>query len=365
MRIMCLSNMYPGPDDPDYGAFVATMCTALESEGHTVDRVVIDHRRSGRLRTPAKYVGLLARALRAARRCDVIYAHYLFPTGAIAAIAGTLFRRPWVLTAHGGDVRNLRSAPVRLMTRPALTRARGVIAVSRFLAGSLVTEVGVNRQIDVINMGVDTTRFRPGGRDAARRALGVPTEACVVLAVGGLTERKNPVRLLDAVGPLLEGHPEMRLVYVGHGPLRADLERRIAERGVTDRVTLTGAVDNAAVAEWMAACDVLALPSIIEPLGIVALEAMASGRPVVATKNGGTAEIIGDAGVLIDPLDPDDIRWGITRVLDGGPDEATCVHQAERHSVATQARRVAEVLRRAVGPRTAGPTASAPATPDD
>lgn len=349
MRIMCLSNMYPGPQDPDYGAFIATMCSALEAEGHTVDRVVIDHRRSGRLRTPAKYLGLLARALRRARRSDVIYAHYLFPTGAIAALAGTLFRRPWVLTAHGGDVRNLRSGPVRLLTRPALTRARGVIAVSGFLAGSLITEAGINRQIDVINMGVDTSRFRPGGRDAARRSLGVPETAHIVLAVGGLTERKNPLRLLDAVHPLLEDRPDLRLVYVGHGPLRAELERAIADRGIAHRVVLTGAVDHTVVAEWMAACDVLALPSTVEPLGIVALEAMASGRPVVATRNGGTAEIIGDAGVLIDPLDPADIRWGIARALDGGPDEATCVRQAETYSVAVQAARVAEVLRRAAG----------------
>lgn len=351
MRIMCLSNMYPGPADPDYGAFIATMCTALEAEGHEVDRVVIDHRRSGRRQTPAKYLGLLVRALRRARRCDVIYAHYLFPTGAIAALTGTVLRRPWVLTAHGRDVRNLRSRPVRMLTRPAIRGARGVIAVSRFLAGGLIVEAGINRPVDVINMGVDTTRFRPGNRSAARRALGVADDTRVVLAVGGLTARKNPLRLLDAVEPLLVERPEMRLVYVGHGPLRGDLEREVAERGLEDHVTLTGAVDNATVADWMAACDVLAMPSTVEPLGIVALEAMASGRPVVATKVGGPSEIIGDGGVLIDPLDTDDIRWGIARVLDGGPDEATCVRQAELNSVTIQARRVAEVLRRAMGYR--------------
>ena len=67
---------------------------------------------------------------------------------------------------------------------------------------------------------------------------------------------------------------------------------------------MPGAVPNAAVADWMAAADVLAIPSLVEPLGVVALEAMASGRPVAATRIGGTAEVVGRAGTLVDPLDP-------------------------------------------------------------
>lgn len=350
LRIMCLSNMYPGPADPDYGAFVATMCTALEADGHDVRRVVIDHRRAGRLRTPLKYLGLLARALRAARGVDVIYAHYIAPTGVIAAVVGTIFRRPWVITAHGGDVRNLRSPRVRRLSQRALRRAGGVIAVSRFLAEDIATVGGVTGPIDVINMGVDTTRFRPRDRAEARRECGIPADAAVVLAVGGVTERKNPLRLLEAVAPLMDERPDLRLVYVGHGPLEGALQAAIAKRGLDDRVIRTGAVDGATVARWMTACDLLALPSTVEPLGIVALEAMASGRPVVATRVGGTAEILGDAGVLVDPGDVADIRRGVVSMLDAPPDAAVCVRQATRFDVTTQAERVTEVLRRAVRP---------------
>ncbi len=352
LRIMCLSNMYPGPEDPDYGAFVATMSAALEAEGHHVDRVVISHRRGGRLRTPAKYLGLLARALAHTRRTDVIYAHYMVPTGVIAAVCGRVLRRPWVVTAHGGDVANLRSRPIRTGSRFALRRAGGVIAVSDYLADGIRTGIPTNRHIDVINMGVDTQRFRPGDRTAARRRLGLPERCRVLLAVGGLTERKNPLRLLDAAAPLMDEHPDLRLVYVGHGPLRETLQEAVAERGLTGRVILTGAVDNTAVAEWMAACDVLALPSTVEPLGIVALEALASGRPVVATRVGGTSEVIGECGVLVDPTDPADIRRGIVRMLDAPPDPQMCARQAARHSVAVQARRGAGVLPRATDPDT-------------
>ncbi len=347
LRIMCLSNMYPGPDDPDYGAFIATMCDALEARGNRVDRVVIDRRAGGRLRTPVKYLSLLVRALRHARRADVVYAHYLFPTGMIACITGTVFRRPWVVTAHGRDVRNLDSGPILRLSRPGVARARGVIAVSHFLAGDLVAALGLTREIDVINMGVDTERFRPTDRGAARRALGLPEDIHLILAVGGLTERKNPLRLLAAAESLMHDHPGLRLAFVGQGPLRDSLQRAIDQRGLSDRVILTGAVDNAAVASWMAACDVLALPSTVEPLGVVALEALASGRPVVATRVGGTGEVIGSAGVLVDPTDVEGIARGLAHVLGTPPAEESCVREAARNSVSVQAGHVERVLRRA------------------
>ena len=107
MRILCLTNMYPGPGEPDYGAFVRDMCDALEDRGHDIRRAVIDTRAAGPINTPRKYGRLAGGAAAAARWADVIYAHYLFPTGAIAAMAGRASRRPWVVTAHGGDVANL------------------------------------------------------------------------------------------------------------------------------------------------------------------------------------------------------------------------------------------------------------------
>lgn len=349
LRIMCLSNMYPGPADPDYGAFVATMCDALERTGHEVERVVIDRRAGGRLRTPAKYAGLLLRALRSARACDVLYAHYLFPTGAVAMIAGRLARRPWVLTAHGRDVRNLAMPRIRRLTAPALRGASAIIAVSRYLAGELAASGLLTPQVEVIDMGVDTARFRPGDRIAARESLGIPIEGPLIVAVGGLTERKNPERLVQAFARIRETRPDARLALVGQGPLADALRRRIAAMDLSDHVVLPGAVPNDAVVRWMTAADLLAIPSTVEPLGVVALEALACGRPVVATRVGGTAEVVGAAGTLVDPLDVGSIAAAIARVLDDPPDEATCVAAAAAHAVDVQAARVARVLARAAG----------------
>ncbi len=350
LRILCLSNMYPGPDAPDYGAFVATMCAALERQGHEVTRTVIDTRSRGAIHTPVKYAGLARRAVAPARAADVIYGHFLFPTGAVAALAGRLAHRPWVLTAHGADVRNLTSATIRGCSAPGIGGAAAIIAVSRYLADQL-RATGVNLPpVRIADMGVDMTRFVPGDRRSARARLGLAPDGPLVVAVGGLTERKNPLRLLQAVRRVRHDLPDVRLAFVGDGPLREAVRAGIALEGLRGAVTLAGTLPHDQVGAWLAAADLLALPSTVEPLGVVALEAMASGRPVVATRIGGTAEVVGRAGVLVDPLDPAAIADGIRRVLAAPPSVAVCRQMAAAHSVDRQAARVAAILADAITP---------------
>lgn len=348
MRILCLSNMYPGPDAPDYGAFVATMCDALERLGHSVDRQVINTRTHGLTATPRKYMGLTRRAMRAAQSADVIYAHYLFPTGAIAALAGRRAKIPWVVTAHGGDVRNLDRPLVGRLSGPGVRDAHSVIAVSRFLAEQLRDRVDDLPPVRIINMGVDLRRFRPRDRTSARSGLGVHSSRPMVLAVGGLNERKNPLRLVQAFALVRRRVPGAQLVFVGDGPLRAAIMEGALIEGLSDALTLTGAVPADVVADWMAAADVLVLPSLVEPLGVVALEALASGRPVVATRVGGTAEVVGRAGTLVDPLDPRGIADGIISVLGAPPSPSECRAVASANDVDRQAKRVEDVLAQAV-----------------
>lgn len=361
LRVMCLSNMYPGPGNPDYGAFVETMCDALEalpgppdaaggtplSGAVSVERVVIDTRSRGSLRTPVKYLDLARRAVSRVRDVDVVYAHYLFPTGAIAAAAGRLTGRPWVLTAHGRDVQNLAEPKIRMATAPGLRGAAAVIAVSRYLAGELRASGLRLPPVYVANMGVDMDRFTVGDRAAARARLRLPAAGALVIAVGGLTERKNPLRLLQAFALVRASMPAAQLVYIGDGPLSGAVRAGIDRLGLTGKVNLAGAIPNREVADWMTAADVLALPSLVEPLGIVALEALASGRPVVATRVGGTAEVVGRGGTLVDPRDHRSIAQGILRLLGEPPAPAICRDAAAAHDVRRHAARVATILRAA------------------
>lgn len=350
LRIMCLSNMYPGPDNPDYGAFVEVMCDAIERSGHEVQRVAIDTRASGLLRTPAKYLGLARRAIARTRGIDVIYAHYLFPTGAIAATCGRLLGRPWVITAHGGDVRNLQNPRLRALTAHSVRDAAAVIAVSDYLAGELRASGLALPPVHVANMGVDLDRFRPSDRDAARSRLGVGPGP-MVIAVGGLTERKNPLRLLQAFRRVRAVHPDATLAFVGDGPLAGAIRQGAVGLGLEAAVLLPGALPNAAIVDWLAAADVLALPSLVEPLGVVALEALACGRPVAATRVGGAVEVIGECGTDVDPLDPASIADGLLRLLAAPPSPATCRAAAEVHSVDRHAERIVTVLQSATRPR--------------
>src|SRR5207253_3482202 len=134
VRILLVSQMYPGPDAPDLGTFVAQLERELVARGNEVDRAVLDTRAGGRLR----YLELAQRTLRAPRP-DVVYAHFLVPSGLIAALGG---RAPLVVTAHGRDVRNVGAIRgIRAATGLVVRRAATVIAVSDYLRRELEAKV--------------------------------------------------------------------------------------------------------------------------------------------------------------------------------------------------------------------------------
>jgi glycosyltransferase involved in cell wall biosynthesis len=321
--------MYPGPDDPDLGVFVRQLELALRERGHVIDLAVLDRRAGGKKRFLE-----LRRKVREAARPDVVWAHFLVPSGAIAASVGA----PLVVTAHGRDVRNVDAIPgIARITRRVVERAAAVIAVSDYLRRELELKVPQARgKTVVIDSGVDLERFAAaGGRGDA--------EHPAFVAVGGLTERKNPVRLADAFASLGRGS----LTFVGDGPLRPQLEGR-------ERVHVTGRVPHDQVPALMAAADVVCAPSLIEPFGQSILEAMAAGRTVVATRIGGPPEFVPpEAGVLVDPLDVTALAQALEAAAAfPSPNEAARA-AAAAHDVRLQAERVEEVLLRAARDRRA------------
>ena len=325
MRILLVSQMYPGPGDPDLGVFVAQLEKALRARGHEIERAVLDSRSGGKRR----YATLAVRTLRAARRFrpDVVYAHFLVPAGLMAALAS---RAPLVVTAHGRDVRNVGSIPgIATLTRHTIARAAAVIAVSDYLRRELEAKVPEARgKTEVIDSGVDLDRFRvePAPPDGPR-----------FVCIGALSERKNVIRLAEAFERLGEG----TLTFVGAGPLRGRLEGR-------RDVELAGSVPHDEVPARIAAAHVVCQPSLIEPFGQAVLEAMACGRSVVATRVGGPPEFVpADAGVLVDPLDVDALVDALRAAAALPCPNPAARAAAERHDVREQARRVEQVLERA------------------
>jgi glycosyltransferase involved in cell wall biosynthesis len=331
VRILVVSQMYPGPADPDLGTFVAALADALRRRGHDLELAVLDHRSGGKRR----YLELRERVRRAGRP-DVVWAHFLVPTGLIASSVDA----PLVVTAHGRDVRNIGMLPgVAALTRRVVRRAKAVIVVSDYLRRELELRVPEARgKTVVIDSGVDLVRFSSGeGR------LLAGAERPAFLMVGALSERKNVVRLASAFEALKRGS----LTFVGDGPLRRRLEGR-------ERVLLAGRIPHEDVPDYMRGADVVCAPSLLEPFGQSILEAMAAGKTVVATRLGGPPEFVSpEAGILVDPLDVRALTWALEASLSFPAPNDAARTAAAQHDVNLQAERVEAILLRAARDRRA------------
>ena len=307
MRILFVTQMWPSPANPDLGSFLVPLVRELEAQGHEVEVAAIS-RRGG---SPVKYARLLFGAVSAARRTrpDVVFAHFLFPAGAAGLAAARAARAPLVAMAHGQDVANLGSAPgvtaaTRAVVRPRRRRDRE-LALARG-AARRADPRGVGEARGRSIAASTWTRSRRAPPMEPRRELGWDGEGPAFLCVGSLIERKNVVRLAEAFARLGRG----RLAFVGDGPLRAELEGRAG-------VLVRGRIPQAEVPAWVAACDVLCQPSLIEPFGQATLEAMAMERTVVATSVGGPTEFVTpEAGVLVDPADTGAIAAALDRAAE-------------------------------------------------
>jgi len=327
VRILLVSQMYPGPHDPDLGSFVAQMEHALRDRGHEIDLAVLDRRSGGKRRFLE-----LRRRVNDAPPPDVIWAHFLVPAGLFASKRS----EPLVVTAHGRDVRNIGWRPgLAAATRLVVRRAARVVCVSDYLRRELETKLPeAVGKTEVVSSGVDLEQFA-----VAPPPPGPPRFLCV----GALEERKNVVRLADAFARFGDG----TLTFAGDGPLRPALESR-------DRVRLAGRLPHAAIPQLLAASHVLCQPSLLEPLGQALLEGMAAGRSVVATRIGGPPEFVPpDAGVLVDPLDVEAIAAALGEAsrLPRPNDAARAA--AAAHDVRLQAERIEAILTAAAAGRRA------------
>jgi D-inositol-3-phosphate glycosyltransferase len=358
--LLLLSNMYPSDADPVFGSFVAKQVAALRGAGARVRVVASTRGSAGALGLLARYTGLLVRTKFDAlfhRDFDVIVAHFLYPTALLARIASMLSGRPYVVVAHGLDVSSVQGRGVLArMSLAATRRASLVVAVSRSLEARVRTELGLPESVPtvVINMGVDRSVFARGAGAGVREELGWAAGEKVALFAGNLIERKGVDVLVEAFALLHAAGACGRLVIAGDGPLRDLLVLQASALGVAGDVEFLGAVKADRLAGLMAAADVFVLPSREEPLGVVLLEAMACGTPVVASRVGGIPEIVREGcGVLVEPDDAIALSDGIGRVLADGKDRyaEACLEAAAASDLDANAARLLDEVAKATGIR--------------
>lgn len=347
LRVLALTAAYPSPAEPERAIFLENLHRALidESRGaievsvlaprvHAGDprfeaRRGIEVRRfacpSGgrRLKSyerppPARLLGYLASGFWSTlaelrrRRAQLLLCHWVLPSGLMGRLAAVAARVPLVLVAHGSDVHRyaLGCQSASALARWALSGASRVVAVSKDLARTLASRLGVPAErLRVCPMGVGED-FHRGDRDAARRDLGLDGEL-TLLAVGDLIVEKGLRDLAKALRKLQARGLGVTVRLAGSGPLAQELEG-------TPGVQLLGSLPPRVLASWYRAADVLVHPSHAEGSPLAVMEALSSGLPVVAARVGGVPDLVveGRSGVLVPPRDPEALAAAVARLVE-------------------------------------------------
>jgi glycosyltransferase involved in cell wall biosynthesis len=274
-----------------------------------------------------------ARALHAPLKAfapDLVLSYWLYPDAYGAMLAARKAGLPLVAGARGSDLR-VRDAVSRALTRPVVNAAQRLLVVSEDLGRVAAENYGADpARIRTIPNGCDASLFHPADRAASRTRLDIAADAEVVTYVGRLVVEKGLRELLDACRTLSAARPRLRLVLVGEGPMREEIATRLAA-DPSLQVTLAGAQPPAEVARWMAASDLVTLPSYSEGHPNVLVEALACGRPVVATPVGGIPEVVdAESGILVPARDAQALAAGLAQALDRRWDEAALARKFSR-----------------------------------
>ena len=258
---------------------------------------------------------LLARGVvRAVRelRPDLVHTH-LVHADVYGGVAAVRTRTRLVSTKHNDDP--FRLGVFRHVECALARRARAVVAISDSLARFNVERVGLPREkVTVIPYGLDDLASDSGGGDAG--AVAVAHDADVLLAIGRLVPQKGHDVAVAALPAIRAQHPQVILVVLGDGPLRARLEAQAAALGVADAVVLPGRASE--IRPWLQRAAMLVHPARWEGFGLVVLEAMLAGRPVVASRASALPELVVDreTGLLVPVDDPAALAAAVSRLLD-------------------------------------------------
>lgn len=264
-------------------------------------------------------------AIARAARLDVLHAHYAVPHAVSAWMACAMLGAAapaLVTTLHGTDVTGVARDPrYREVIRHAVAQSDAVSSPSRFLRDAAWQQLGLSPDaapIEVIPNFVDIDRYRPGDaadREALAELWGGDASVPVVVHVSNFRPIKRVPHVVDLFAAVAADRPA-RLLLIGDGPERPAVEARIAAHGLADRVRLLGRQDH--FEALLRACAVFVLPSRTESFGLAALEALASGVPVVASAVGGLDEVVrpGVTGGLAAPDDTEGMVAAIAALLD-------------------------------------------------
>jgi glycosyltransferase involved in cell wall biosynthesis len=262
---------------------------------------------------------------------DLVLAYWVYPDGYAALRAARTLGIPCVVGALGSDI-HVRSGINTTFTGKTVRNVDALLTVSENMREAAIREFGaLPEKVHTIVNGFNTNIFRVQDRAKARAVLGVPADVRLIIYVGRFVEAKGMRELITAFRQLSSADDSLRLALVGDGVMRDELATLVAGTEFADRVLMPGGQPPEQVAQWIAAADVLTLPSWSEGYPNVVVEAIACGRPVVATDVGGTREIVQPSnGILIPARDPKALADALGTALTRKWDEAAIAAEITR-----------------------------------
>jgi glycosyltransferase involved in cell wall biosynthesis len=223
---------------------------------------------------------------------DLVFNYMAYPDGLAAVRIARALKVPSVLTAIGSDLNRMSGRVVAELTQWTLRHATCVTTVSHHLCATALRLGAPPNHTHAILNGCDTSVFHPRDRREAREQLRLDPLAEIIVYVGRLDLRKGLKELIESMAQLRATRSDVRCYLVGDGPAKPALLEAITAHSIEDSVTLIPACPSSRIAVWMAASNLVTLPSYNEGCPNVVIEALASGRPVVATNVGGIPELM-------------------------------------------------------------------------
>jgi glycosyltransferase involved in cell wall biosynthesis len=379
--ILFVTNAYPDFPGSYRGHFIREMAAGLARSGYAVivvtprvfdrsplresgpegtevirfaypsgNRQLLEYKTIPYLRMAVFLISGLITTIRAARsyKCRAIHAHWVVPTGFLAAIAGSLLKMPVIVHARGTDVHTyaVRNPLMRLVTGWTLRRARALIATSHEIKNAIAESFQIPAaRIHVIPTGINPELFSPQRKGRTGPSSRAAAQINLIY-IGGLYPPKGIEYLLKAVNPIFRQNDSLHLTLVGEGPLKMDILKWIQHQGLQTRISLAGSLPHDQIPLKLRRSHIFILPSLREGTPNSLLEAMACGIPSIATRVGHIASIIDDGkdGLLVNPGSSDELKAKITLLLD---DPAlyrriakTCRNKALRYSQSESLKRI-------------------------
>jgi glycosyltransferase involved in cell wall biosynthesis len=320
-KILVISNMYPTETHKTFGVFVKNQVEALRAAGNEVDVIGIKNPLTGKKNVISKYLRWILETkmniLTRGRKYDVIHAHYVFPSGLLALLYKKLLGKPFIVTAHGGDIDRMakKSQKIRQFTETILKEASHVVTVGEALYEEISNDYKVDaNKLSIINMGVNRDVFRPYSKKEIRHELQISEGVEPVLFVGNIIREKGLTELVEAFKLVKSKRPQAELYLIGAS--RNSAYREELHQLMGDGVHFIEPLPQADLAKWMSAAEVFVLPSHLEGFGLVAVEAMSCHTPVIGADVGGLHYLLEDgSGLLVPAKQASPLAEAIVEVL--------------------------------------------------